>query len=78
MRWAVISDIHGNREALDAVLDSIKNDKIDSIICLGDIVGYGADPNYCVDKVKSVADAVIVGNHDHAAIGRTSIFYFNP
>lgn len=77
MRWAVISDIHSNREALDAVLDSIELKRVDSIICLGDIVGYGADPNYCVEKVLSVTDAVVVGNHDHAAIGQTSIYFFN-
>ena len=78
VRWAVISDIHANREALDAVLDSIEKSSIDSVICLGDIVGYGADPNYCVERVKSCTDAVVVGNHDHAAVGLTSIDYFNP
>ena len=77
MRYALISDIHGNREALDAVLDDIDRKEIDRIICLGDIVGYGADPNYCVERIREVADIVIVGNHDHAAIGLTSTAYFN-
>ncbi len=78
MRWALISDIHSNREALDAALESIREEGVDSIACLGDIVGYGADPDYCVELVRETAGIVIVGNHDHAAIGLTSIEYFNP
>lgn len=77
MLCALISDIHGNREALDAALESIRTEGVDYIACLGDIVGYGADPNYCVEVIKDAADIIIVGNHDHAAIGRTSIEYFN-
>lgn len=77
MRWALISDIHGNREALDAVFYSIDSKKADSIICLGDIVGYGADPNYCVEEVQKRVEIIIIGNHDHAAIGLTSTDYFN-
>lgn len=77
MLYALISDIHANREALDAVLDTIDRREIDKIICLGDIVGYGADPNYCVERVRAEADIILAGNHDHAAIGLTSTEYFN-
>jgi len=77
VRFAIISDIHANKEALDAVIDSIKHQLPDQIICLGDIVGYGADPNYCVDVVRQMADISIIGNHDHAALGLTSTYTFN-
>lgn len=77
MRYAIISDIHGNREALDTVLEKIEMLSCDRVACLGDIVGYGADPGYCVDRVKEVSDLVVAGNHDHAALGKISIDYFN-
>jgi len=78
MRYGIISDIHSNLEALDAVLGDIQGQHIDAIICLGDIVGYGANPNECVHRVRQLTDQVIVGNHDHAAVGLTDISYFNP
>jgi diadenosine tetraphosphatase ApaH/serine/threonine PP2A family protein phosphatase len=78
LRYAIISDIHGNREALDAVLESILKLKCDKILCLGDIVGYGAEPGYCVDRVREVSSAVVAGNHDFAVLGRINIEYFNP
>ena len=70
MRYAIISDIHGNVEALQAVLADINKRSIDSIICLGDIVGYYPDPEKCVDLVKKEVDYCVAGNHDYAAIGR--------
>jgi len=70
MRYAIISDIHGNVEALHAVLDDIKKQSVDSIICLGDIVGYYPDPEKCIDLVKKNVDICVAGNHDYAAIGR--------
>lgn len=69
MRLAIISDIHANREALDAVLAVMGRRGTDQLVCLGDIVGYGADPGYCVDKLAelSAAGAIVIrGNHDHA------------
>ncbi|MFN0057539.1 MAG: metallophosphoesterase family protein [Planctomycetota bacterium] len=78
MRYAIISDIHGNREALDAVLDHISKLSCDQVFCLGDIVGYGAEPGYCVDKVRETCEAVVAGNHDYAVLGRINIEYFNP
>lgn len=77
MRFAIISDIHANKEALDVVLSSIKQLQPDKIVCLGDIVGYGPDPNYCVEVVREIADIVVIGNHDHAALGKTSTYTFN-
>jgi predicted phosphodiesterase len=70
MRYAIISDIHGNAEALQAVLKDIKDRSIDSIVCLGDIVGYYPDPEDCIELVKKHADLCVAGNHDYAAIGR--------
>jgi predicted phosphodiesterase len=70
MRYAIISDIHGNVEALQAVLADIKKQKIDSIVCLGDIVGYYPDPEKCVELVQKNVDLCVAGNHDYASIGR--------
>lgn len=69
MRIALITDIHANREALDAVLDDIEAEGVDRIVCLGDIVGYGPDPVAAVDILAGLAErgaVVIRGNHDHA------------
>jgi predicted phosphodiesterase len=76
MRYAVISDIHGNVEALQAVLKDIKTRSIDNIICLGDIVGYYPDPERCIDLVREHVDDCVAGNHDYAAINRIDIQTF--
>ncbi len=78
MRYAIISDIHSNLEALEACLQVIDAEKVDAIACLGDLVGYGANPNEVVDLVRARADHVVIGNHDCAAIGTTETDYFNP
>jgi len=78
LRYAIISDIHGNREALDTVLEKIAELKCDEMICLGDIVGYGAEPGYCLDRVRETCKVVVAGNHDYAALGKINIDYFNP
>lgn len=77
MRYAIISDIHGNLGALEQVLRRIEAEKCDKIVCLGDLVGYGPFPNECVRRVKEAAEIVILGNHDDAVIGRTDTIYFN-
>lgn len=64
---AIISDIHSNLEALQAVLDDIKKQKVDEIYCLGDIVGYGPNPRECVDLVME-CKMVLLGNHDQGAM----------
>lgn len=68
MRIAVISDIHGNLQALTKSLSIIRNLGIDKLYCLGDIVGYGANPNECVELVRQDADITVLGNHDHAVL----------
>lgn len=62
---AVISDIHANVEALDAVCADIADKNIEKVFCLGDVVGYGPDPEVCLDRVMA-CDFTIMGNHDHA------------
>lgn len=78
MRLAIFSDVHGNLEALETVLEEIAKLQVDRIVCLGDVVGYGADPNACVDAVQAQADVVLAGNHDWAAVGLEDPHYFNP
>ncbi len=68
MKRALISDIHGNIEALNAVLAHIRDQKVDQIVCLGDIIGYGPDPLLCLDTIIANADMTILGNHDQAAL----------
>jgi predicted phosphodiesterase len=70
MRYAIISDIHGNVDALKAVLRDIEKRGVDSIICLGDIVGYYPDPELCVRIVKKYVTYSVAGNHDYAAVGK--------
>jgi diadenosine tetraphosphatase ApaH/serine/threonine PP2A family protein phosphatase len=68
VKRALISDIHGNAEALEAVLAHIRGQGVDQIFCLGDIIGYGPDPLFCLDTIMKVADLTILGNHDQAAL----------
>jgi predicted phosphodiesterase len=75
-RYAIVSDIHSNIEALDAALDLMRDD--DLLLCLGDIVGYGPNPNECVEKICALATATVLGNHDVAAIDNYGLNYFNP
>jgi predicted phosphodiesterase len=77
MRVAVFSDIHGNYHALEAVLAEILGEAPDEIWCLGDIVGYGPEPNRCCEAVAEHADLCLAGNHDLAVIGSLSIDDFN-
>jgi len=76
VRYAVVSDVHSNIEALDAVFASFRDD--DALLCLGDIVGYGPNPNECVEKIRARATATVLGNHDVAAIDNFGLAYFNP
>ncbi len=64
--FAIISDIHGNLEALTAVLQDIDARGIERIVCLGDVIGYGASPRECVDLVMERVEFCLCGNHDHA------------
>jgi predicted phosphodiesterase len=66
MKVAVISDLHSNREALEAVFQHITASGVERIFCLGDIVGYGPEPEFCVDLVRGHAEITLMGNHDEA------------
>ena len=78
MRVAIISDIHSNLEALTEVLRVAEQQKVDRVVSLGDIVGYGASPNPCCDLVRSVAEVTLLGNHDAAVAGRMDYsFYYD-
>ncbi len=78
MRIGIFSDIHGNLEALQAVLAAYEKANVERYVCLGDIVGYGANPNECCRLVREVADVVVLGNHDAACCGLLSPDTFNP
>jgi predicted phosphodiesterase len=77
MRIGVISDVHANLEALDAVLAHLDGQAPDLLVCLGDFVGYGPDPNACIERLQPRLRAAVVGNHDQAAIGVRGIEDFN-
>ncbi|MDH5673691.1 MAG: metallophosphatase family protein [Myxococcales bacterium] len=76
MRLAIFSDVHANLEALGAVVESYRHEHIDRHYCLGDVVGYGANPNECADIVRELADVTILGNHDAAVAGRMDYSYY--
>lgn len=78
MQLAVISDIHGNLEALTQALEVIDELGADEIVCLGDVVGYGPDPDACVDIVRERCKTIIMGNHDQAATNLEATENFNP
>ena len=78
MKIAVISDIHGNMEALREVFDDIEKSEVDSIICLGDMVGYGPEPEAVVQWIISHNIPTIMGNHELAVIDPTYLEWFNP
>jgi diadenosine tetraphosphatase ApaH/serine/threonine PP2A family protein phosphatase len=77
MRVAVLSDIHSNRQAFEAVLADVAGTSVDELWCLGDLVGYGADPNACVDLARSHAAVCLAGNHDLAVTGGLSLDEFS-
>lgn len=78
MPTAIIGDIHGSLEALDAVLEDAEEQGVSAFACLGDIVGYGADPNACCERVRALDCPVVRGNHDHAVSYRVPLGWFNP
>ena len=78
MIYGVFSDVHSNIEALTVVLDFFAELGVESYICCGDLVGYGADPNACLDRIRALKGlSIIGGNHDLAAIGRLELDWFN-
>lgn len=78
MRYLILSDIHANLEAFDAVLAATASERLDRVLVLGDLVGYGADPNAVVDRIRAMPAAeVIRGNHDKVAAGLSPSTSFN-
>jgi len=77
VRIAIISDIHGNLEALSSVIFDTRSRNVDKIVCLGDIVGYGANPNECVEMIKTECDFCLIGNHEAAVFDDSISREFN-
>ena len=78
MIYGVISDVHSNFEALSAVLSHLEDFEVGGWICCGDIVGYGPDPNACLDRIRALKNlSIICGNHDLAVIERLDLEWFN-
>ena len=73
MLRAVLSDVHSNLEALEAVLADVARSGAAELLCLGDFVGYGASPNECLDRLRPLLTAAVVGNHDVAVCGRSRL-----
>ncbi len=77
MRVLVVSDIHANLAALDAVLDDAGDFDYEAVWCLGDTVGYGPEPNECIARIRDLDALCVVGNHDWAVVGGMDIDDFN-
>lgn len=77
MRYGVFGDIHSNLAAYRAVLDAMEEDQVDGHLCLGDIVGYGADAAECVAITRDLGPIMVGGNHDFAVAGKLGLEYFN-
>ena len=78
MLYGICSDIHSNATALEAVLESMRDNGVERKVCLGDIVGYGVDADECVDLVRKNMDFCLIGNHDSVAVKYASSAGFNP
>ena len=77
MRVAAITDIHANLPALEAVLGAIDEAGVEEIWCLGDVIGYGAEPDACADLIRERCELCLVGNHDLAVLGTLDISSFS-
>jgi len=78
MRIAILSDIHGNYDALQKVLADAKHAHVDSLICLGDCIGYGPEPEAVIQEVRRLEIPSILGNHEMAALDPSHLDWFNP
>ncbi len=77
MRYGIFGDIHGNLQALEAVLDAYQSESVDTYLCTGDLVGYGANPTECTAKVRDICQEVVAGNHDFAVCEKLALDFFN-
>ncbi len=73
MRIGIFSDVHANIEALTAILKALETRGVEQYVCLGDIIGYGADPEPCIREIRRLATHTVVGNHDAAGSGRMNL-----
>ena len=78
MIYVIFSDVHSNIEALQAFAELARTIRHDKKVFLGDAVGYGADPNACVEWIRANADIALAGNHDYAVVEKTDIAHLNP
>jgi predicted phosphodiesterase len=78
MKFAILSDIHSNLEALKVVLDHTQQQKCTHYVCLGDVVGYGPNPNECLEIIRSLNCPTVMGNHDEYCAGEMDLTGFNP
>lgn len=78
MKFAIIADIHANLEALEVVLADAKNEKVTHYACLGDVVGYNANPKECLDIVRGMGMPCVKGNHDEYCSSEGALDGFNP
>jgi diadenosine tetraphosphatase ApaH/serine/threonine PP2A family protein phosphatase len=76
MRIAILSDIHANLDALAEVEAALGRMGVDRVVCLGDVVGYGASPNGCCERIRDLASITLLGNHDAAVAGRMDFEYY--
>ncbi len=76
MRTGILTDVHANLEAISACLRSLERAGVDRLVCLGDTVGYGADPNAACDLVRKHCDFAVLGNHDAAVAGRMDYSFY--
>jgi len=78
MRYGIFSDVHSNLPALEAVLTAYQEERIDRHACIGDIVGYAANPRECINKIRDLKPILVAGNHDWACADLLNTRYFNP
>jgi len=77
LRYGIFGDVHGNYDALAAVIEFLDQQGADVLLCTGDVVGYGAEPSRCIETIRQRCVVCLAGNHDHAACGKLDTEYFN-
>ena len=77
MKYAVLADVHANLTALNAVLEDAEDNGVEAYCCVGDMIGYGAEPVECITRLRSLTSDFVAGNHDAAAAGLTDLRFFN-
>ena len=77
MRYAVLADIHSNLEALTAVLERLATERIDRYLCVGDAIGYGADPVACLERLQQCQAVMVAGNHELGCLGTLELEWFH-